>query len=190
MLAISLASCFVGFIMGSWYRVEGAVALIPMGGKKGEGKFAKICVGDLRKVEDHSKRWHLDGNGYAQCRSKVTGKSVYMHRVIKDFPENPLEVDHINHDKLDNRRVNLRLVTGSTNNRNRSSFKIKGVGSQYKGVYWYKRAKKWVARIQLPNRKRKYLGRFIHEEDAAKAYDKEFKKLYQEEIESGTKLNF
>ena len=174
--------------MGSWYQVENAVALIPLSGKKGEGKFAKICVGDLRKVEDHSKRWHLDGYGYAVGWSKVLGKTVTMHRVIKDFPQKPLEIDHINQDRLDNRRVNLRLVSSSANHRNSS--KKRGASSKYKGVSLNKAAKKWAASIRLPNGKTKYLGYFNFEEGAAKAYDKEFKKLYPEEVASGTKLNF
>jgi hypothetical protein len=175
--------------MASWYQVEGPVALIPLSGKKGKGKFAKICVGDLRKVEDHSKKWWLSA-GYAQAVSKVLGKRVLMHRVVKDFPEKPLVIDHINRDPLDNRRTNLRVVTGSTNNRNSSSLKRKGVSSKYKGVCWHKPAKKWVASIQPPNGKYKHLGCFISEEEAARAYDISFRGLYPDEVKGGTVLNF
>jgi hypothetical protein len=176
--------------MGSWYKVENGVALIPMGGKRGEGLFAKIDVGDLALIGDHSKRWCLDGHDYAQARSKLLGKQVSMHRVIKHYPEKPLQVDHINQDKLDNRRVNLRLVTRSSNNRNRSSGKKEGASSKYKGVHWDKSGSKWKAQIVLPNRKKKYLGLFTSEEEAARAYDISFRGLYPDEVKGGTVLNF
>jgi hypothetical protein len=176
--------------MGSWYRIENGVALIPMGGKKGKGLFAKIDVGDLALIGDHNKRWYLNGNGYVQASSKLLGKLVKIHRVIKHYPEKPLEVDHINQDKLDNRRVNLRIVTRSANHRNRRSYKKGGVGSKYKGVSWHKRDQKWRAQIVLPNGKNKFLGYFTNEQEAARAYDISFRGLYPDEVKGGTVLNF
>jgi hypothetical protein len=176
--------------MGSWYRVENGVALIPMGGKRGEGLFAKIDVGDLALVGDHNKKWCLNGHDYAQARSKLLGKQVRMHRVIMDYPAPPLEIDHINKDRLDNRRTNLRVVTRSTNQRNRSSGKKVGSSSKYQGVCWSKNKNKWEAKIKLPTGKDKYLGRFFSEEEAARAYDISFRGLYPDEVKGGTGLNF
>jgi len=55
-------------------------------------------------------------NGYAQ--SHVDGKTVLMHRLIANAPKGTV-VDHINRDRLDNRRKNLRVVTVQANGLNR-----------------------------------------------------------------------
>lgn len=75
--------------------------------------------------------------------------------------------DHKNHNGLDNRKANLRNATHGQNQHNRSP---EGATSAFKGVCWNKRAKKWEVRICL-NRRTIYLGRFVDEERAARAYD-------------------
>ena len=68
-------------------------------------------------------KWKPHRNGYA-CRTtydKTTKKFplLLMHRaVLGDIPPG-MTVDHINRDKRDNRRANLRIVTQGENNRNR-----------------------------------------------------------------------
>jgi hypothetical protein len=80
-----------------------------------------------------------------------------------------LQVDHINHDSLDNRACNLRLVTPSANIQNQR--KRRDSKSKYKGVSWHERAGKWMAQISI-NGKRLYAGLHIEEDDAARAvYD-------------------
>jgi hypothetical protein len=76
-----------------------------------------------------------------------------------------IEVDHRNHNGLDNRRSNLRLATGHQNQGNR---RPQGGSPRFKGVYLSR--SKWVAQIRFGGSKR-YLGRFTVEEDAARAYD-------------------
>jgi hypothetical protein len=69
------------------------------------------------------------------------GPAIRMHRVILGLGnDDPLDPDHINHDRIDNRRSNLRPVNQSENNANRQ--KTRGT-SRYKGVYWDRG--KWVA---------------------------------------------
>ena len=87
-----------------------------------------------------------------------------------------LFVDHINHDGLDNRKSNLRLCTQRQNNQTQ---RPRGKTSKYKGVYWNKRAKKFMASICIDGKK-KSLGYFIDEVAAAKSYDKAAKKLFGE----------
>jgi len=100
-----------------------------------------------------------------------------MHRVIIDVPDN-LFVDHINHNGLDNRKANLRPATPADNARYARYPKI-NTSSKYRGVWYNKQIKKWRAAI-LVNCKRKHLGYFKNEIDAAKAYDKAAKLYYKD----------
>ena len=91
-----------------------------------------------------------------------------MHRVVAGAPEG-LFVDHINHNGLDNRRANLRIVTAKQNSWN-TRLGWKQGKSKYKGVGWDENAQKWRASIYIHN-KLKHLGRFESEKEAAEAYD-------------------
>jgi hypothetical protein len=83
-------------------------------------------------------------------------------------------IDHINNNRLDNRILNLRSVSASTNSHNRK--KVEGCSSQYIGVS--KKGNKWRAMIR--NQKSEYLGLFDNEVDAAKAYNEKAKEIYGE----------
>ncbi|ATF36651.1 HNH endonuclease [Burkholderia thailandensis] len=68
--------------------------------------------------------WKRQSSGYAQCGS---GKRPLMHRCVLNY-SGPLEVDHINGDRTDNRKANLRLATKTQNAHNRKQHKgLKGV---------------------------------------------------------------
>jgi hypothetical protein len=103
-----------------------------------------------------------------------------MHREVINPPAH-LDVDHINHNGLDNRKANLRPVTQAQNclNRPYKIYKKKISSSKYKGVTWHKRMKKWTAQICYQG-KHKSLGYFDDETDAAKAYDDAAKKHHKE----------
>jgi hypothetical protein len=75
-------------------------------------------------------------------------------------------VDHVDHNGLNNRRSNLRAATKAQNAANER--KRPGCSSQYKGVVWHRN--RWQARIEIGDEYR-YLGRFVSEEEAARAYD-------------------
>ncbi|MFW9874253.1 MAG: AP2 domain-containing protein [Candidatus Thorarchaeota archaeon] len=115
---------------------------------------------------------------YYACRTiKENGKkkNIYMHRLLMNFPKNK-QVDHSDHDTLNNQKSNLRTCTNAQNSYNQN----KRIGSsQYKGVHWYKQTKKWVARIMY-NYKNISIGYFKSEIEAAKAYDEKAKKLFGE----------
>jgi len=77
-------------------------------------------------------RWHIYKGGYVVA--SVNGSTIRLHHLIAGFPPIGLETDHINRNKLDNRRLNLRHVTHRENLMNRE-FKNK---SGYKGVFFEK----------------------------------------------------
>lgn len=78
------------------------------------------------------------------------------------------EIDHINHDRSDNRWSNLRDVDPTTNKQNQKQEKVKGTSS-YKGVYWCSYKGKWRAQIKA-NKKCMSLGFFDNPESARTAY--------------------
>lgn len=86
----------------------------------------------------------------------------YMHGSFPKF-----DIDHINRIRTDNRIMNLRPVTRSENLQNTLIGPKNSSG--YKGVYWHKKASKWIAQIKS-NGVYRYLGLFEKLEDAAMAY--------------------
>lgn len=124
---------------------------------------------DLETKESLARhRWYLNPDGYAVCHvSTARGrKTIYMHRLVNHTPEDLL-TDHINGDRLDNRRENLRTATYSQNNANSRPRRRRG---RYRGVYWHNPTGKWVAQISVDGRLR-HLGLFASELSAARAYD-------------------
>ncbi len=145
-----------------------------------QGKFALIDDKDFDLVSQH--KWYADGRRrytyYARADILKDGDkktTLRMHRLIMN-PANGMEVDHIDGNGLNNCRLNLRICTRSQNARNQHP---RGGSSQYKGVSWHKRDKKWQVRIKA-NGNRSHLGTFTDEIEAAKVYDKAAKKLFKE----------
>ena len=115
--------------------------------------------------------WGLCG-GYA-ARNIERGQAIYLHRlVLNGFSE---RVDHINGDKLDNRRANLRPASHRDNIRNQRLRIDSSTG--FKGVR--KRYKKWSAQITYDGRQI-HLGSANSAEDAAILYDKAAEELFGE----------
>lgn len=125
--------------------------------------------GDENIVRQHA--WSL---ARGHVRAAENGKNIYLHRLIMGAAENE-QVDHINMDKTDNRRCNLRLASHAENQRNKGLRADSTTG--FKGVCFDKRAGNYVAYINADG-VRTYLGRFSDKYKAAKAYDKAAKELH------------
>ncbi len=111
--------------------------------------------------------------GYAQ--GQIGRKKLYMHRWLLEFPE--YDIDHINGNRLDNRRSNLRICTESQNLANQRLRKNSASG--YKGVTWRPDEQKFRVRIMV-NGRSITIGQFSEAEDAAHAYDKAAVKYFGE----------
>ena len=123
-------------------------------------------------------KWRLCDNNYALNHFIANGKqkNELMHRIIMNPQEN-MEIDHKDGNGLNNQKNNLRIVTKSQNCINRN--KYKNSSSKYKGVYWRRDLNKWHSQIRK-NKKQIYLGIYIKEIDAAKAYNKAAIELFGE----------
>lgn len=134
-----------------------------------QGKETIVDVEDYRHLNKH--KWFVDSSGYARrARKKIDGEgppAVRMHRVIMNLDGSNLVVDHINGNKLDNRKQNLRICTYSQNSQNK---KVKSNSiSGYKGVTLCM-GKYWMAYI-THNKININLGMFDTKELAVQAYN-------------------
>ncbi len=135
---------------------------------------------DYEKLLTH--KWWKNPNGYAYYMWQRNKKrhSIFMHRLLLSVPEG-LFTDHINGDKLDNRRCNLRVCTLAENKRNHGPYTSNTSG--FTGVS--KHRNKWSANI-AKDYKIRHLGSFDTKEEAALAYDKAALELFG----SFARLNF
>ena len=129
---------------------------------------------DFDRLVIHS--WYFRDNYAARSYWIPKHRTIFIHSEIMNFPTG-YEVDHINHNGLDNRRENLRLCTHSQNAKN-SKLPINNT-SGYKGACYRKDIKKWHSYITVDGN-RLFLGFYNELIDAAKAYDRAAKLHYGE----------
>lgn len=133
-----------------------------------KGKFAMVDNEDFDILK--GVNWYFDGK---YVKNNTLG---YMHRYIMNAKPD-LEVDHIYHNTLDNRKKNIRLVTRAQNTAN--SKHRKECSSKYKGVCFNKIVKKWVCSLMFKGVVYN-LGYFTDEKEAGKAYDLKALELFGE----------
>jgi hypothetical protein len=129
-----------------------------------ESKAAIVDDADAALVDQY--KWYCS-TYYAFKHPTKSCHHSYMHRLIMGAKKGQI-VDHINGDKLDNRRSNLRFCTPAQNNYNSSKHKRNTSG--YKGVFWNGRDGKWLAQAKI-NQKQTYLGQYETREQAALYYN-------------------
>lgn len=111
--------------------------------------------------------WHRTYFGYARRigpRDGGEGARIWLHREILQPPDG-MQVDHIDGNRLNNRRSNLRLATVAQNAQNQQP---RGGASQFRGVTYCTQTGRWKARVRLDGVEH-WLGRFIDEDEAATA---------------------
>lgn len=125
--------------------------------------------------------WLIHGHWYAVRKvwnkQRAPAYTVTMHRQIMGVSNPKILIDHKDRDSLNNQKVNLRLCTTSQNCSNKNP--SKNGSSKYLGVCWDKSRKKWRADIEKKG-KGKFLGHFLIEKNAAKAYNKAAKIIHGE----------
>lgn len=140
---------------------------------KNSDKFMIVDKGD--EAYALSRKWYLSHSGYAYARPK--NATIFFHKVVKGIAG---EIDHINHNRLDNRKSNLRPCTrqqniwnSSISSRNKSGFK---------GVHWRKTDKRWCVEIHITSgtKKLRIQRLFRTREEAALGYNKMAKEYYGE----------
>ena len=134
-----------------------------------KGVRAKVDDSDYLLLADYS--WYLDSRGYATRYSR--GKYIGMHRMVNDTPDGML-TDHINGDRLDNRKSNLRTCTRAQNGMNRGKQRNNTTG--HKGVYSIP-SDRWRAQITFRG-KRINIGTFDEIDDAISAHRATSKKYF------------
>lgn len=127
--------------------------------------------------------WYIDGYGYVVTNIKKN--PTRMHRLILGITDKKIMIDHVYHNKNDNRKSQLRVCSNAENSRNMTVSRNNQSGVT--GVYFDNDRGKWHAQIRV-DRKEIFLGRYDNFDDAVKArkeaeikYFKEFAPKYLEE---------
>jgi hypothetical protein len=134
--------------------------------RRQSGEIAAYALIDHEDAEQATHRWHLSKQGYAARRVIRNGhrQIALLHREILGLMYGDRrQGDHISGDRLDYRRLNLRIVTKAQNAQNK---KLYGGSSRHRGVAWNGQASKWMTYADL-NGKRTYLGLYESEDEAA-----------------------
>lgn len=127
-------------------------------------------TGSIKRRSDRVLGMEVARNGYLRLRYR--GRSCSAQKVIWKYMTGAWpngDIDHIDHDRLNNKWSNLRLVSRQENMRNASRSKANTSG--YTGVTWCKQQLQWQAQITVDGKSKK-LGRFDSIQDAVEARKK------------------
>lgn len=171
------------------YEVRGDVTAIFIVRRDGTRLETLINTSDLSKVKEYPNTWcvkwdtHVNSYYVLGMLKKEDGSktSVRLHRFIVDAP-NGMVVDHINHDTLDNRKNNLRIVTNKQNQQNKK-IKRSNTISGIMGVTYHRHSKKWKCTIKVDG-KTHYLGYYHDKKEAEEVVKKARKELMPYSMEA------
>ncbi|WP_342439310.1 HNH endonuclease [Paenibacillus sp. FSL L8-0436] len=153
------------------FEIVGDDVLIFLDKKGGEQIATTISIEDLERALGYPGKWvpsfkkgagvhYVTGFRFTEDRRK---SSIQFHRYLTNCPKG-LVVDHINHDTLDNRRKNLRIVTHAQNIQNRSLSRNNSSG--VRGVSYCKARGLWEVKFRV-NYTTKHFGRYPTLEEAS-----------------------
>lgn len=155
--------------MKNKYTVNDGIVHIELTYKNGELWYALADSSDLPELQNCDFRWCLKKDRcteycFTHCRNDL-GKwtTITLHRfLLKPGPSE--QIDHINHNGLDNRRCNLRIVDGIQNSYNRlvQSNSLTGIP----GLTWSKQKSKW--RAELIYKKARIFEKYYDDYEQAK----------------------
>ena len=120
---------------------------------------------DYNKIKNYC--WYENDNGYVVTQQER--KTIRMHRLIMDIHDKDIQIDHIYHNKMDNRKQYLRIVTNQQNCWNKKC----------KGIYYSNEKNKYVANLTFNGKK---YFKYFSTEDEAINYRKELEKTYYGEF--------
>ena len=145
--------------------------------KNYEGLYQINKNGEIKSIKRNIIMKLKTDKGYLKIGlTKDKQKFYLIHRLLAiQFIPNPNDykfVDHIDNNPLNNDLENLRWITNSGNNRNKTSTG----SSKYLGICWHKQNKKWIANIRIDG-KLKHLGYFDNEEEAGAVYQKAYNEI-------------
>lgn len=140
------------------YNLEGKFGI----GYTNIGEEFYFDIEDYDRIKDYC--WSISSSGYMNAYNPQTSKTIRLHQIVMKSSSNDI-IDHINHNKLDNRKSNLRVCTTQQNNINSpiNSKNKSGVIGVIQDKYG-----KWIAYITL-NGQRHHLGMFEDKIEAIKS---------------------
>lgn len=157
------------------YQIEGDVVKVFF--RNADGYFV-IDKDDLEKISNFT--WHLNQNGYVESVDYKSREHIKAHHIIIGKPPKGLVTDHINRNRLDNRKSNLRHVTPRENCLNRSVCDHK-IANRMMGIKTYngKRGTTYYVYLHDTNNKTTHIGKFKSIEEAMRARDVAYEKIWE-----------
>lgn len=134
----------------------------------------KIMLCDIEDWENLKDCYWIEQNGHAISIKNY--ECIRFHRVVIGINDSEIQIDHINGNRLDNRKENLRLCTNQENSMNK--YKNSNNKSGYKGVYYDKERNKWRGAIQYNGKSIKSSKRYDSPEEAYKWYIEKSNELF------------
>jgi hypothetical protein len=157
-------------LKGNEYRIEGDTVIVLIK-SKGVTYEAYIDYEDYPVVRNYT--WCRNvATGYAQAIDRISRRGIYMHRLIMDASGFYDKTDHINGNRLDNRKHNLRICSDSQNHHNNIKHR-----NGTSGIYEHTKGKYWTACLMIKGKDIHRQKTFKNYEDAVaqrRAWEKEF----------------
>lgn len=134
----------------------------------------KVMLCDIDDWESLKTLYWVDAQGYAGATYNY--KHFKFHRLVMKVNDPKIQVDHINGNKLDNRKINLRICTNQENSMNK--YENSNNTSGYKGVFFDKSRNKWRGHIMYNGESIKSPKRYNTPEEAYEWYKAKSNELF------------